>query len=86
LDENFRNSRSGKTRGLPVIKCSCGSKILLVPSVKEMSVAIEGHIEEHKHRVGNAAEAKGESERLRSDLIKQMFDLASELQRVFCGD
>jgi len=61
-----------------VIRCSCGSKILLVPSVKEMSVAIEAHIEEHRHRLGDQLEAKELAERLRNDLIGQLFDLAFE--------
>ena len=65
--------------GLPVIRCSCGSKILQVPSVKEMSQAIEAHVEEHKLKIENPMEAKEESERIRNNLIEQVFDLASKL-------
>ncbi len=78
MDGNIRKSRT-KVKGLPIIKCSCGSKILLVPNVKEMSQAIEAHIEEHKLKIENPMEAKEESERIRTNLIEQVFDLAAKL-------
>ena len=79
MDGNIRKSRSSKVNGLPVIRCLCGSKILLVPSVKEMSQAIEAHVEEHKLKIENPMEAKEESDRIRNNLIEQVFDLASKL-------
>ena len=68
-----------KTAGLPIIKCSCGYKILLIPSIKAMSQAIEAHVETHILKINNAAEAERESERVRNDLIEQAFDLACKL-------
>ena len=68
-----------KTAGLPIIKCSCGYKILLLPSAKAMSQAIEAHVETHIRKMKNAAEAKRESERVCSNLIVQVFDLAYRL-------
>ena len=76
---NFRKSPSSETKGLPIIRCSCGSKILLVPSIKEMSAVIEAHVEKHTRRVGDPAEAKAQSEKIRNNLIEQLFDLAPEL-------
>jgi hypothetical protein len=68
-----------KTAGLPIVKCSCGYKILLLPSVKAMSQAIEAHVETHNRKIKIAAEAKKESERVRLNLIEQVFDLALRL-------
>ncbi len=62
---------------LPVIKCFCGTEILLVPNVKVMSEAIEAHTErKHKLKVNNLAEV--EAEKVRGYLITQVFDEASK--------
>jgi hypothetical protein len=42
--ENERNLKSN----LPIVKCSCGAKILLVPDVAAMSLAVKNHLAEHK--------------------------------------
>jgi hypothetical protein len=65
--------------GLPVIKCSCGVEILLVPNVTKMNDAIEAHILEHTKKVKNAKEAEAEAERVRSDLITKVLEKASEM-------
>jgi hypothetical protein len=33
---------------LPIVKCSCGAKILLVPDVAAMSLAVKNHLTKHK--------------------------------------
>ena len=65
-------------KGLPVIKCSCGYEILLVPDIKVMSKAIEAHAKEHKQKVKDSKAAKAEAERIIDYLIEQVFDKASE--------
>ena len=65
--------------GLPVIKCSCGAEILLVPDVKLMSEAIEAHVEEHKQKVKDPKEAEAEAERIRDDLIVKVLNKASKI-------
>ncbi len=64
---------------LPVIKCSCGSEILLVPNVKLMNEAIEAHINEHTKKLKTPKEAEAEAERVRDDLIIQVLEKASEM-------
>lgn len=62
-----------------MIKCSsCGAEILLVPNVKLIGEAIETHVEEHKLKVKNPAEADSEAELIRDDLITQVLKKASE--------
>jgi hypothetical protein len=39
--------RAHKKR-MPIIKCSCGFKILAVPDLKAMNRAIKNHIAQHK--------------------------------------
>ena len=65
--------------GLPVIKCSCGAEILLVPNVKLMNEAIEAHILEHTKKLKTPKEAEAEAERIRDDLIIQVLEKASEM-------
>ena len=48
-----------KTAGLPIIKCSCGYKILLLPSVKAMSQAIEAHVETHTLKIRTRQKLRG---------------------------
>ena len=64
---------------MPVIKCnSCGAEIMLVPNVELMSEAIEAHIEKHRQRTKNTSIIESEAETIRGDLIKQVFDKASQ--------
>jgi len=76
-----RISRKKKVSGtrLPVIECSCGAQILLVPNVKEMSAEIEAHIITHTKKIKDAKEAQAEAERIRDDLIAKVLETASEL-------
>ena len=72
-----KKKTSGKKR-LPVVKCTCGVEILLVPNVKLMSEAIESHVEKHKKKIKDSKEAEAEADRVRDGLIKQVLDKASE--------
>lgn len=77
-----RVSRKKKVSGtsLPVIECSCGAQILLVPNVKKMSAAIEAHILTHTKTIKDDKEAEAEAERIRDDLIAKVLEMASELK------
>jgi hypothetical protein len=33
---------------MPIIKCVCGTKILVVPDLKAVNLAIKNHVAEHK--------------------------------------
>jgi hypothetical protein len=52
------------------ITCKCGVQILLVPDVKEMNLALEAHISEHKK---NATLSDLEAEAILDYLIAQVF-------------
>jgi len=44
-----RKNKSAKHRkGMPTIRCMCGSRILVVPDLKAMNRAIRNHVAEHK--------------------------------------
>ena len=62
-----------------MIRCSCGVEILMVPNVKRMSEAIEAHVEQHKQKVKDPAQAATEAERVRDELIAQVLDKASRM-------
>ena len=36
-----------KSKGMVKVRCECGAEILLIPDVKEMSKAIEDHVDLH---------------------------------------
>lgn len=64
---------------MPVIECSCGFKILLVPSFKAMSVAIDAHVETHERKIKDPDKAVKESDQVRRSLIEQVFEYAAQL-------
>lgn len=74
-----KQKKTAGTSGLPVIKCDCGAEILLVPNVKKMNEAIEAHVLEHTKKCKNIKEAEAEGERVRSLLITEVLDKASEM-------
>ena len=42
-------SKSAKyQKGMPTIRCVCGSRILVVPDLKAMNRVIKNHVAEHK--------------------------------------
>jgi hypothetical protein len=53
---------------MPIIKCGCGFKILVVPDLKAMNKAIKNHATKHK---------KAGSKRLTDFLTKQVLIMAS---------
>jgi len=58
------------TGNLPVIHCTCGEAILVVPDIKAMDRAIENHIAVH-----NSKKPKGkfdETKHLREFLVEQV--------------
>ncbi len=58
------NNEKFKTK-MPLVKCSCGAKILLIPDVAAMSLALKNHATKHV----DADE---------QNLIGQIFNLASK--------
>jgi hypothetical protein len=52
-----------KTEGMPILKCSCGVHILIVPDLSEMDKAIRAHIVEHRRITG---------QRLKEETIVQL--------------
>jgi hypothetical protein len=42
---------------LPLIKCECGTEILLLPDLKAMDRAINAHIAEHRKKGNNPSKA-----------------------------
>lgn len=57
------------------IVCQCGAQILLVPDVKEMNLALEMHMNEHKK---NYQISDVEAEAILDDLIAQVLSKISQ--------
>jgi hypothetical protein len=64
---------------LPIIRCSCGFGLLLLPDVKVMGQAIEKHALEHEKKYGLTWD---QAESLKEQLIAQAFRLASEMPKL----
>jgi hypothetical protein len=61
--------------GLPIIRCFCGTEILIIPSIEHMNEAIENHVTKHKRRLKDTKRAKEvEAELIRDFLSTQMFE------------
>jgi len=71
-----KKKRAGET--MPMVKCFCGAKILLVPDVKKMSEAIEAHAKEHAKNYKTEKEKDIEADRVREDLIAKVLAKACE--------
>lgn len=65
--------------GLTVIRCKCGAEILLLPDLKAMTTAIETHVRIHGRREKDPFKAASEAERVRDELIVQIFRKASKV-------
>jgi len=71
--------KKSSTEALPLIICSCGAEILLIPNVKRMSEAIEVHVREHVRTLKAPKDVEAEAERIRDDLIAKILNKASTL-------
>lgn len=56
-------------RKMPIIKCSCGAEILVLPDIKAMDRAINRHASEHKLKGMNAKERKIAKKKIIDQLI-----------------
>lgn len=45
---DYKSKSAKRKKGLPTIRCACGSRILLVPDLRAMNRAIQNHVAEHK--------------------------------------
>jgi hypothetical protein len=73
----FNPSRQRKftihKKRMPIVKCICGSEILVVPDLKAMNIAINNHVTtKHKTTIED-------SERLTEFLAEQVLLLATKL-------
>jgi hypothetical protein len=57
---------------MPIVKCSCGYEILVVPDLKAMNLAIKRHVAEHNR-------AYDGSEKLTEFLTEQVLIVASKM-------
>ncbi len=73
-------SKSFSKRRMPIIKCSCGTEILVVPDIKAMDRAINRHVAEHKIKTGNLAEKKLANKKLSEDLIRKLLKAAATME------
>ena len=78
MPSKVSKKKIGGKKGLPVIKCSCGKKIMLVPDAKLMGEAIEVHIATHIQEIEDSKEAEAEAERIHDGLIIQIFNKTSK--------
>ncbi len=60
---------------MPIIRCICGSEILVVPDLKAMSIAIKTHIAEHKKEI----DGSDSLDWLEQFLTEQVLIVASEI-------
>lgn len=70
-----RRDDANKKSGLPIIRCFCGTEILIIPSIEHMKEAIENHAAKHKRQLKDTKQAKEvEAELIRDFLSTQMFE------------
>lgn len=75
-EEESGHSRSMKDNS--IVRCKCGAEILLIPSVKQMDIAIVKHAQSHAEKEKNSEKAKAIFEEIEDYLVEQVLLLASE--------
>ncbi len=51
-ENQITDEASISSKKMPIFTCCCGTKILIVPDIYEMSKAIREHVEEHRKITG----------------------------------
>jgi hypothetical protein len=46
--QNHKSKSKVYNKGMPTIRCMCGTRILVVPDLKAMNRAVKNHVAEHK--------------------------------------
>ena len=63
---------------MPIIQCECGEKILLIPDLRAMNIAIENHLAAHSKTIKKTKIKEASQTSLRQFLIEQLFQLSSQ--------
>ena len=66
----------GKINAMPIIQCKCGEKILLIPDLKAMNIAIEMHLAAHRKATKKTKIQEESFASLRQFLIEQLLQLS----------
>jgi hypothetical protein len=70
-------SRQDYVEKLVLIECECGTKILLLPDLKEMNCAIEAHVAKHKKMEKSSMKARITVRKIRQNLTQQVIGKAA---------
>ena len=65
-------------RSIDTIRCECGTEIIILPDVRAMSEAIDAHVIVHIQKLKASERTTAEAERIRDNLIAQVFSKASQ--------
>jgi hypothetical protein len=78
-DPNSEPSACGQVsrKGMPTIRCVCGTELLVVPDLNAMNRAVENHIAKHKKMIKNGGKGQMAPSMLRLFLIRQILTAAS---------
>ncbi|MDT8781957.1 MAG: hypothetical protein IAX22_04845 [Candidatus Bathyarchaeota archaeon] len=77
LEREKRDLGDIRKKSMPILKCRCGVRILLIPDLSVMNKAIEKHLADHRKFVKKSKTLSKEIEDLRQFLVKQLFELSS---------
>jgi len=78
---NFTSGQKSKgksavhRKSMPIVRCVCGSEILVVPDLKAMNRAIKNHVTEHKQ----ARDGSDRLDLLTEFLTQQVLTMASNI-------
>jgi hypothetical protein len=74
-DQHFIGKFASHKKSLPIVKCICGSEILVLPNLKAMNRAIKNHVTEHKQ----ARDGSDRLDSLTEFLTEQVIIVASKI-------
>ena len=76
---SFNRNRQSKVtvhkRRMPIVRCICGSEILVVPDLKAMNIAVDNHVTTKHKRTPD------DSQRLSEFLVEQVILVATKINK-----
>jgi hypothetical protein len=76
---SFNRNRQRKVtvhkRRMPIVRCICGSEILVVPDLKAMNIAVDNHVTT-KHKI-----TSDDSQMLSEFLVEQVILVATKINK-----
>ena len=74
---SYAQSKKNNFARMPIYECTCGKRILVVPDVSAMNVALRRHMIEHKRKTGELLTER--------KIVEEIFKILSKRSQPFAA-